>query len=362
MQRYATDNEHRKVVFYICAGLGIASQWVLRGGLNYFGFDHFSVVVAAPSAIGFAGIFYALFDRFLWDRFFFRKIFKITDFSGRWCGYIVNRNGYSKRNRLFEKVVDEFIPIELVITQTFSKIQINFVSYNQMSRNNPGESTSILTGIFKSDGNRPELKYVFQKDDMIGYNILRYKRGNDAKFLQGEYFSNKQRIGKMTLVKHRKGRKVIMSEPMRLKNRAKRDYLACQISSSTIARYTPYFREVVGDNKKFELLRNHRSARDGQDHHMTIFSAEEFAQISTDELEEVKSFMSISWISVLGIGRAASENKIDNFESFFLVCESRKLNEMRKRLGFSKRDFHITLGFLPEDLHNVSKSKDTLVG
>jgi len=148
MQRYATDNEHRKIVFYVCAGLGIASQWALRSCLEYFGFDHFGVAVAAPSAIGFAGLFYAFFDRFLWDRFFFRRIFKITDFSGRWCGYIVKRTGYSKRQSLFEEVIDEFVPIEIEISQTFSKVQVNFSSFNKNSRNNPGESTSILTGRF----------------------------------------------------------------------------------------------------------------------------------------------------------------------------------------------------------------------
>jgi len=144
-------------------------------------------------------------------------------------------------------------------------------------------------------------------------------------------------------------------------NRNDKKYLACPVSSHYIAQYLPDLQRYISNEERFQELRNHRSARDGNDHHMTIFSAQEYSKISLQEFEAQRHLFSSAWISILGVGKAVSYNRIADFETYYLICESRKLNELRQRLGFAKRDFHITLGFAPEDLHNVSKSKDTKI-
>jgi hypothetical protein len=54
-----------------------------------------------------------------------------------------------------------------------------------------------------------------------------------------------------------------------------------------------------------------------------------------------------------GIGMAT---KSDN-TSYFIVCESNKLDAIRTRYDLPKFDFHITLGFKWKDVHGVPKNK-----
>ena len=60
---------------------------------------------------------------------------------------------------------------------------------------------------------------------------------------------------------------------------------------------------------------------------------------------------------MLGVGKAESKGNT----SYFVVCESDKLDAVRTRLGLPKQDLHITIGFDKRDVFGVVKDKSSLL-
>jgi hypothetical protein len=62
-------------------------------------------------------------------------------------------------------------------------------------------------------------------------------------------------------------------------------------------------------------------------------------------------------LQMLGVGKAESKGNT----SYFIVCESDKLDAVRTRFELTKQDFHITIGFDKKDVFGVVKDKSSLL-
>ena len=56
---------------------------------------------------------------------------------------------------------------------------------------------------------------------------------------------------------------------------------------------------------------------------------------------------------MMGLGKASRNENT----AYFVVCNSKKLDEIRKMYGLKEHDFHITLGFKHKDVFGVRKNK-----
>ncbi len=109
--------------------------------------------------------------------------------------------------------------------------------------------------------------------------------------------------------------------------------------------------------EKYEIPPNlveYKNKRDGENSfHLTIISPED--TILKDVVEtEINSLADNNFeIDIIGVGT--------NESCYYLVCLSKELDNFRKRLNLSSKDFHVTLAFNQADRHNISKGIDTLM-
>lgn len=107
-----------------------------------------------------------------------------------------------------------------------------------------------------------------------------------------------------------------------------------------------------------------RINRDKSDeYHITLISSNELKSYGWLEDEEKKSYLikNLSMIKndwkLKGLGRAQQGED----ETYFLVIDWESAQEFLDRMGLPRRDFHITLGFKNNDIHNVPKNESSLI-
>lgn len=107
---------------------------------------------------------------------------------------------------------------------------------------------------------------------------------------------------------------------------------------------------VEHQEEKIKHSLENRIKRDGNDFHLTVITPQEFKEIkSTFELPDSKRTPSIY---DLGIGRQTKNGE----SCHYIVIYSVDLQNLRKKYGLPNKDFHITIGFSDQDIHDVSKS------
>lgn len=104
----------------------------------------------------------------------------------------------------------------------------------------------------------------------------------------------------------------------------------------------------------FELVTKNQSERDSGVYHMTIIDPKETRELKKNgnRIADNASFA----YKVLGLGTA----KNDTGQTWFAVVRSPTAQSFRKELGFSEKDFHITIGFTSKDIHSIPKGENTL--
>eukprot|EP01119_Soliformovum_irregulare_P012684 TRINITY_DN3308_c0_g1_i1.p1 TRINITY_DN3308_c0_g1~~TRINITY_DN3308_c0_g1_i1.p1 ORF type:complete len:221 (-),score=30.29 TRINITY_DN3308_c0_g1_i1:36-698(-) len=125
-------------------------------------------------------------------------------------------------------------------------------------------------------------------------------------------------------------------------------------------------------------IRN-RVKRDGPMYHITLFNPREVTAASQALIKHKSNFSSIpasSWVknatetllNVLsleivddwvdkGLGSVSSKQN----QAWYRIIEWPSAQAFRKKLGFEAKDFHITIGYLTNDIHDVRKDVSTLV-
>lgn len=185
MHPYTTDSSERRTVPLYIVGLSILCAWLLSKVLSYF---QLTVPwwVDAPSVVGFYGVIYGIFDRWLWRCQPFKKIglVKVPDMNGQWRGYISSSfDDYAVR----QDVVVE-------IRQSWTRISVKLEA--ELSR-----SHSLIGSILTDQPDGIVLTYEYLNEPKPNARpTMHAHRGtarliveNDVKVLKGEYYTGRDR-------------------------------------------------------------------------------------------------------------------------------------------------------------------------
>lgn len=107
---------------------------------------------------------------------------------------------------------------------------------------------------------------------------------------------------------------------------------------------------------------NNQIARDKNSFHVTLINVSDMNKIKKDFNENKISEMIESFkinedgFFSYGIGKATK----DNSNTFYVVLENAYIDTLRESLGLRKHDLHMTVGFLPKDVHGIKKDRSTI--
>lgn len=181
MHPYSIDTTERSVVPLFIAVAAILAAWGLSAILIAFNlgvpwwFD-------APSVMGFYGLFYSLFNNYIWRWNFLRMIrfVRTPILDGEWRGSCVSS---------FNNTVQE---VALIIKQTWTSIQIVLTAPESQSR-------SLVAAISVESPEGAALTYQYQSDPRVGSNDgMHIHYGTNrlsikGDLLEGEYYSGRGR-------------------------------------------------------------------------------------------------------------------------------------------------------------------------
>ncbi len=122
-------------------------------------------------------------------------------------------------------------------------------------------------------------------------------------------------------------------------------YVGGLIEAKNLVPYLAQMKDLTKDN--FPNYRTNQANRDHGEFHMTLINPYEYQEIEQSKVNMGETLT----ITLKGLGRVAKKNK----ETYFIVVESNEAQRHRQQLGLANKDFHITLGFKPEDIYGVSK-------
>jgi len=135
------------------------------------------------------------------------------------------------------------------------------------------------------------------------------------------------------------------------------NYLGLKIPNNIIDPYLIKLKEISKD--EYDNLVLNQQIRDREEYHITLINVSEYNKLIKEmgsnfvnSLHTIFNY-EIDDLELLGIGSATRSSNI----AYFIVCKSDKLDAIRLRYNLSKRDFHITIGFLKKDVFGVNKSE-----
>jgi len=135
-------------------------------------------------------------------------------------------------------------------------------------------------------------------------------------------------------------------------------YLGIDIEEKEISPYLEYLKLYL--DVEYDTYVNNQKRRDSDKYHLTVALPTEYKEMMdrvdvskfSSDLESVLNFK-IDDLVFKGIGRAEKFGNI----AYYIVCESRKLDNVRTFMKLNEKDFHITLGFKNRDVYGVRKNE-----
>jgi hypothetical protein len=129
-------------------------------------------------------------------------------------------------------------------------------------------------------------------------------------------------------------------------------YLGGKVSTAELSGYLEQLKSQLGA-EQYAIYRSHQAARDQQSFHVTLINPYEYQALNKTALKLPRQFRVI----LHGLGRVETDDK----SSYFVVASSSDGQFIRQNLLLNNKDFHVTLGFYPDDIYGVSKGRDTLI-
>jgi hypothetical protein len=129
-------------------------------------------------------------------------------------------------------------------------------------------------------------------------------------------------------------------------------YLGAEVTEVELSHYLSQLKDVLGE-EHYAIYRQHQAARDHQSFHVTLVNPYEYQTINKEKLNISQKIR----VTLHGLGKVEKEDKA----SYFVVASSSDGQFMRQNLLLKNKDFHVTLGFYPNDIYGVSKGRDTLI-
>lgn len=185
MRPYATDSNERRVIPLLLVGLSVLFAWLLNRTFQELEFS-LPWWIDAPSVVGFYGVFYTAFERYLWRLPILRatSLVKVPDLAGSWKGYVVS--SFNAHGEKHEAAVE--------IRQSWTRISINLRTRNSKSH-------SLTASLLTENQNAIALSYEYLNEPRAnGKATMHVHRGTarltlsvDGQHLEGEYYSGRDR-------------------------------------------------------------------------------------------------------------------------------------------------------------------------
>ena len=138
-------------------------------------------------------------------------------------------------------------------------------------------------------------------------------------------------------------------------------YLGARVNRAELLPYLTQLKDMLKDD--FQSYRANQATRDHQSFHMTILSPKEYQLADKALVEKLlapnfnSNFSSQLNVALLGLGNVEKDNK----NTYFIIAHSNDAQLIRQRFLLKAKDFHVTLGFNPNDIYGVKKDKTTLI-
>ncbi|WDE03247.1 hypothetical protein SG34_017805 [Thalassomonas viridans] len=145
--------------------------------------------------------------------------------------------------------------------------------------------------------------------------------------------------------------KTIRITPEKLTDSGGLVYLGGKISEAVLAPYLAQLKQELGAD--YALFRENQGKRDHFSFHMTLINPYEYQNLNIGP-EQLKQPLTVQ---LLGLGRVSAGKK----SSYYVVARSQDGQFFRQKHLLPAKDFHVTLGFNPQDVHGVSKGMETLL-
>lgn len=138
-------------------------------------------------------------------------------------------------------------------------------------------------------------------------------------------------------------------------------YLGAIVSRAELLPYLTQLKGILKDD--FQVFRTHQAARDHQSFHMTLLSPKEYQLADKALIEKLltpdfnRNFSSQLNVTLLGLAKVEQGSN----KTFFVVAQSSDAQLIRQDFLLQAKDFHVTLGFNPNDIYGVKKDSSTLI-
>lgn len=195
MHPYATDSNERRMVPCLIALVSLIAALVFSKLLESAAFT-VPWWFDSPAVIGFYGIFYSIFNKWLWQCSIFRKIglVKLPNLNGSWNGYVTS--SFDEHSTEYETT--------FTIKQDWNRISI--IGEFKMSKSHSTSASVLIddkAGITVnfSYTNEPSVKAIETMEMHHGFNSLTLNPNGQE--MSGPYYSGRgrQNIGEIKLEK-----------------------------------------------------------------------------------------------------------------------------------------------------------------
>lgn len=185
MHPYATNSDERKLVPLYIAVASILIAWLLHSGLALVNLI-IPWWVDAPSVLGFYGLFFKIFDKYIWRFRILRRIgvVRLPDLNGIWKGHVASSFDNYKTK----------CGVQAKILQNWTSIRINLETENSESHSmtaaiiieNPGTSVLSYEYLNEPKANAKTTMHIHK-------GTARLLLSSDNKVLTGEYYTGRDR-------------------------------------------------------------------------------------------------------------------------------------------------------------------------
>lgn len=137
-----------------------------------------------------------------------------------------------------------------------------------------------------------------------------------------------------------------------LKSEYEEDYLAIPIEAALIAYWRGKLADQLSTDDMKQMLLN-REKRDRGGNHITIVPPQLYGKMSESERNGIAGKkISYALLALGGIIRPDAA-------TYFVTVDSPHATFIRQQAGLGPHDFHVTLGFAPNDIHDHPKDRTT---
>jgi hypothetical protein len=133
-------------------------------------------------------------------------------------------------------------------------------------------------------------------------------------------------------------------------------YVAFYFSPGEVKPFLTKVRNLHTPQEYAEYVRNQKT-RDRGKHHITIISPGEFGKLESQGIKITNADLPVGAPKLMGLGMATKKENM----AYYIIVDFPEGNIFRESLGLPPKDFHITLAYKGNDVHEVPKGIETKI-